>query len=95
MKNWLPIAQKDKPDTTSLAFAFALGAVCGGALMFILDPEAGRRRRALAQDQVTHARHQFGELGEDARGRAQDLRNRATGTVHEARSTAAGFSSNS
>ena len=94
MKNLLPVPQRSKPDTTSLAFAFALGAVCGGALMFILDPDAGRRRRALARDQVVHAQHQFGEFGEDARGKAQDLRNRATGTFHEARS-AAGTPSNS
>ena len=41
---------------TRLAWLGA-GMVAGAALMLILDPQAGRRRRALLRDQVVHARH--------------------------------------
>jgi hypothetical protein len=61
----------------------ALGAFgIGAAAMYFFDPVSGRRRRALARDQLVHARH---EIGEYADGTAKDLRNRAYGMVAEAR----------
>jgi hypothetical protein len=48
----------------------------GAGLMYFLDPHAGRRRRALMRDQVTHSVHATRDAL-DSRGR--DLRNRATG----------------
>ena len=58
--------------------AFAAGA----ALMYFLDPVSGRRRRALARDQMVHAQH---EIAECTQGAVKDLRNRAYGLVAEAR----------
>ena len=39
-------------DTSILAILGAVGI--GAALMYFLDPDSGRRRRALVQDQFTH-----------------------------------------
>ena len=76
--------------TSRLALAFAAGAVFGAAVMYLCDPLGGRRRRALVRDQIVHARHEMDDFGSDARGRAQDLRNRAQGTVAEVRGTWSG-----
>ena len=57
------------------------GMAAGAALMYILDPERGRRRRALLRDKVVGLSN---DLGEAASGRARDLRNRAQGVVAEA-----------
>lgn len=59
-----------------IACAFAAGA----ATMYFLDPQQGRRRRALVRDQLVHARH---VARDEATGRAKDLRNRAQGVVAE------------
>jgi hypothetical protein len=59
--------------------AFGIGAL----VMYFFDPVSGKRRRALARDQLVHARH---EIGDYAEGTAKDLRNRAYGLVAEARS---------
>jgi hypothetical protein len=61
--------------------AFGLGAL----MMYIFDPKEGRRRRALARDQLASAQRQ---IGEKATATYQDLRNRAYGLYAEARSTA-------
>ena len=57
---------------------FLLGAAAGAALMFLLDPRGGARRRALARDR---ALHEVTHLRATALGRARDLRNRARGLV--------------
>jgi len=62
-----------------LATGFALGALA----MFILDPEQGRRRRALVRDKAVHYGHEVSDL---ASGASKDLRNRARGVVAETRS---------
>lgn len=54
----------------------------GVAAMYLLDPERGRRRRALLRDQVAHARR---VLSERAGSKARDLSNRAHGLAAEAR----------
>jgi osmotically-inducible protein OsmY len=60
-----------------------IGAMLVGAgLAFLLDPDRGARRRALARDKATHAGRKLRE-GLDAT--ARDLRNRAGGTVAELR----------
>ena len=60
-----------------------IGALLVGAgLAFLLDPDRGARRRALARDKATHAGRKLKE-GLDAT--AHDLRNRARGTVAEVR----------
>ena len=80
----LPIHRRGQPDPSMLLGFFALGAAFGAAVMYALDPDMGRRRRALARDQVIHAGHELGDLGADVRGRAQDMRNRAQGAAIEA-----------
>lgn len=58
------------------------GAAAGSALMYVLDPNSGRRRRALVRDQLTRARRKTRDgLGATAR----DLGNRATGMTAAAR----------
>ena len=56
--------------------AFLAGASFGAGLMFMLDPQQGRRRRALARDQAVRLAHD----AEDAAGVVdRDMRNRARG----------------
>ncbi|OGA74427.1 MAG: hypothetical protein A3G81_14405 [Betaproteobacteria bacterium RIFCSPLOWO2_12_FULL_65_14] len=50
--------------------------------MYLLDPEQGRRRRALLRDQLVHAKR---VLSERAGSKARDLSNRAQGLAAEAR----------
>ena len=57
---------------------FGLGALT----MYLLDPDHGRRRRALLRDQFVHARR---VVRERASGTARDLSNRAYGLAAEAR----------
>jgi hypothetical protein len=57
---------------------FGLGALA----MYLLDPEQGRRRRALMRDQWTHAKR---VVRERAAGTVRDLSNRAYGAGMEAR----------
>jgi hypothetical protein len=57
---------------------FGLGALT----MYLLDPEQGRRRRALLRDQWTHAKR---VVRERTAGTARDLSNRAYGVAMEAR----------
>jgi hypothetical protein len=60
-----------------------LGALGIGALaMYFFDPVSGKRRRALARDQMTHYQK---EVTQYAEGTAKDLRNRAQGIYAEAR----------
>ena len=63
--------------------SFVAGAAIGAGLMFLLDPDRGPRRRALARDRMLSVgRH----AGEDFGGAARHLRNRARGLVAGARS---------
>ena len=58
------------------------GLLLGAGAMYLLDPQQGRRRRALLLDQVNH----FGHAIPDALDVAwRDLSNRAEGTVAELR----------
>jgi BON domain len=61
----------------------AIGGVAAGlGLMYFLDPDQGRRRRALMKDQVVHAAYKTGDAM-DATSR--DIANRARGAVAELR----------
>lgn len=62
------------------AETFALGLAVGAGMVYLLDPDKGRRRRALLRDQLVHAGH---ELDEAARSGTRHVRNRATGLAHE------------
>ncbi|MEX2583309.1 MAG: BON domain-containing protein [Gemmatimonadota bacterium] len=62
-----------------------LGMILGAGLMYLLDPDRGRRRRALIRDQVVHGTNELEDLGEGVASRARHLRNRARGAMIEAR----------
>jgi len=58
------------------AAAFLAGAGLGAALMYILDPQMGKRRRAVARDKAVSLAHQAQDAAEVV---AKDATNRATG----------------
>jgi hypothetical protein len=70
---------------SSNACAFLCGAALGAAVMYFLDPQGGRRRRALARDKAYSLAL---DAGDYARKTAVDLGNRAKGLAHEARRAA-------
>jgi uncharacterized membrane protein len=55
----------------------------GAGLAYLLDPERGRRRRALASDQIVSAAHAAGDAADAT---ARDVRNRVLGTIARVRS---------
>ncbi len=59
----------------------ALGAGLGAGLMFLLDPKAGRRRRALARDKAVHTLRQGAKV---ARKTSKDLGKRTRGLMAQA-----------
>jgi osmotically-inducible protein OsmY len=61
---------------------FITGLLMGLGLAYLLDPDRGARRRALARDKAAHAGRKLAE-GIDATTR--DLRNRVRGTAAELR----------
>ena len=60
------------------------GIGLGAGLMYFLDPDLGRRRRALCLDQCYHAMR---KLNDTAEATCKDLANRAYGTFAELRSS--------
>ncbi|HEY2987567.1 MAG TPA: BON domain-containing protein [Candidatus Binatia bacterium] len=64
--------------------AMLTGTGLGCLAMYALDPDAGGRRRALARDKMTKIQKKAGDA---AATTARDLKNRALGTVAEARSS--------
>ncbi len=58
------------------AISLLFGAGLGAGLMYLFDPRNGRRRRALARDQMTHLAHRAENAANVV---AKDLRNRAQG----------------
>ena len=61
------------------ATSWITGFVLGAGVMYLLDPQSGRRRRALTRDK---ARHLASEAGERSGKRRRDLANRARGLAH-------------
>ena len=59
------------------------GVGLGAALMYLFDPDRGRRRRALIRDKAEGAAHKAGDY---AGKMSRDLRNRAYGMVAETKS---------
>lgn len=55
---------------------FLTGAAVGAGVMFMLDPEPGRRRRALARDKAVRLGHEAQDAAEVV---ARDMSNRAQG----------------
>jgi hypothetical protein len=63
--------------------AFLAGAAVGAGIMYVLDPDTGRRRRSLAHDRLTRTRI---KTRETASATARDLLNRSYGIMAVARS---------
>ncbi|HEX6966752.1 MAG TPA: SRPBCC family protein [Gemmatimonadaceae bacterium] len=64
------------------ALTLVTGAGLGAALMYVLDPDRGTRRRALIRDQITHAANKTGDaIGATSR----DVSHRMKGVVAEAK----------
>lgn len=57
-----------------------LGAGLGAGLMYILDPDRGKSRRAFARDKVTSAMNRTGAAVSKT---SHDLKNRARGVIAE------------
>ncbi len=75
--------QIGKKKTSTLWKGLGLGAGIGAGLMFLLDPDRGRRRRALARDKAIHlAKSTEKTVG----ARSRDLGNRASGAASRIRS---------
>jgi hypothetical protein len=66
---------------------FIKGVICGAALMYFLDPDRGRSRRAYVRDRSVRFRN---ELARRSRGRMMDARNRVHGTIAEMRRSGRG-----
>ncbi len=66
----------------SKIITFAGGTSIGAALSYLLDSQQGKRRRALARDQLIHIMHRAGGA---VKPTARDLRNRAVGVLAESR----------
>lgn len=63
------------------------GIGIGAALMYLFDPNGGRRRRALIRDKAVGLSN---DATEAVGSKARDLRNRAKGVIHEAKSLVSG-----
>jgi len=69
------------------ALIAGLGTALGAGVMYLLDPDKGRRRRALLGDKLSKA----GRTARDqVAGTARDAGNRARGLLHETRARRAG-----
>jgi len=62
--------------TPETATAAAVGIAAGSGLTYLLDPNLGRRRRAILRDKVMHAAHHAVDEGEAA---ARDMQHRTAG----------------
>lgn len=71
-----------RPEPAPPALDLLIGAVAGAAVMYLFDPDGGRRRRALVRDQFVHAAHRAEDVAETT---SRDLGNRARGVVAELR----------
>jgi hypothetical protein len=64
-----------------------VGMALGADLIYVFDPQAGRRRQALMRDKLASWANDAQEL---ARKKARHLGNQAQGVMDEARSMVAG-----
>lgn len=67
---------------TAMAAGIGIGLGVGAALMYLFDPASGKRRRAFARDKSVSAAN---DVIDTVESKGRDLRNRARGTVAEAK----------
>ncbi len=70
------------PQQGSSTTSFLTGAAFGALAMYLMDPQGGARRRAMARDRATKV---FNDVDESLRRQARDIGNRAKGSVAETR----------
>ena len=63
-----------------------MAALAGAGAMFLLDPRAGRRRRALLRDKAVRYQNEAAGIMDDLGNRTEDLKNRTGGMVAETKS---------
>src|SRR5690349_8803271 len=59
---------------------FLKGAAIGAGLMYLFDPDMGRRRRAEIRDRAVRA---WNDTGDAIEAKTHDLSNRAKGVLHD------------
>lgn len=79
MKPWVRESPTTEPGL------FALGLMLGAGLMYLFDPDRGRRRRALLRDQFVHGASEADRLRGHTASSARHLRNRTRGLLAETR----------
>ena len=77
---WL--VEEEAPSWQRTSVSLLSGAALGAALAYVLDPDAGRRRRARLSDAVTSATRRTGRT---LRSKGRHLSNRARGLQAETR----------
>jgi hypothetical protein len=88
MKNRLSSVMPDENSSSAMPTVLAVaGALAlGGAMMYLMDPVSGRRRRARIRDKATHYAHEttdtFSSTGRHLRNRAKGVYHEATGMLH-------------
>jgi hypothetical protein len=74
-------SHRDRASARATKLGLLFGGIGAGAiLMYLLDPDKGRGRRARLQDRVASKANRLGRV---AGSRARDLRNRAQGLAHK------------
>lgn len=67
---------------SKIAKATLTSGIIGAGMMYVLDPERGKRRRALFRDKVVHTAHKAADAADAT---ARDMAHRARGVVAEAK----------
>ena len=74
--------ESETKSSGSTILPFISGMGLGAGIMYVLDPDRGNRRRAMAQQKL----FRLGRLAEDALDKGvRDIEHRAEGLVHDAR----------
>ena len=81
-----PWHEDEESHATAYTVAGISAAALGAGLIYLLDPNSGRSRRAAAADKVTRIVNDTGRAFRNTGKMVQDLMNRGRGTVHETRS---------
>lgn len=80
-----PWHKEDESHAAAYTVAGVTAAALGAGLIYMLDPKNGRRRRAMAADQVTGIVNSTGRAFRSGGRYVQDLMNRGRGAAHETR----------
>jgi hypothetical protein len=85
-RSYLPWHEEEESHATAYTVAGLSAAALGAGLIYFLDPNNGRRRRALAGQQINRIVNDCGRAFNQSGRYMQDLMNRSRGVAHEARS---------